>query len=310
MINPCLAAQGTFLIGRRRLVNRRIDWLLYLLTTAVADQYLLRLEAQAVGRHLNIKQYAAMNAALLKAKGEKDDMVSTEDKHTANVQSRSDGQLYTVSLPQDASTKMPTCTCQAGVHRRMCWHVAKVLQLLGCSEHAMLRHMGLFIGSDQGGYWQLRAATDREQHASSDAPQPGTQQQPVSGVNDAEQPSSSAQRPQGAQTAAPCGSSPHVKTATHHKKEALQALSKLAACKDEWSDDSPNWRWLTVAVNQATISLHDMCSKTTLESLERSSSSADFAVNADALPKEAEAQQICTRSAIICWRKGASPKAS
>ena len=39
-----------------------------------------------------------------------------------------------------------------------------------------------------------------------------------------------------------------------------------------------------MAVNQATISLHDMCSKTTLESLERSSSSAEFAVNAEALP--------------------------
>ena len=39
-----VAAQGAFLIGRRRLVNRHVDWLLNLLTSAVADQYLLRLE--------------------------------------------------------------------------------------------------------------------------------------------------------------------------------------------------------------------------------------------------------------------------
>ena len=288
-------------------MNWRIDWLLYLLTTAVANQYLLQLEAQAAGMHLNIKQHAAMHAALLKAKGEKDDMVSTEKEHTADVQSRSDRQLYTVSLPQDASTKMPTCTCQAGVHRRMCWHVAKVLQLLGCSEHAMLRHMGLFSGSDQGGYWQLRAATDKEQHASSETLQPGTQQQSVSGVSDAEQLSSLAQRPQGAQTATPCASSSHVKTAAYHK-EALQALSKLVACKDEWSGDSPNWRWLTVAVNQATISLHDMCSKTTLESLERSSSSAEFAVSANALPGSSLKRQLSVVDTAANRRAASKPK--
>ena len=42
-----LVAQGKFLIGIRRLVIRRIDWLLTFLTLAVADQYLLRLERQA-----------------------------------------------------------------------------------------------------------------------------------------------------------------------------------------------------------------------------------------------------------------------
>ena len=75
-----------------------------------------------------------------------------KNDHTTSVQSRSGERLYTVSLPQDASTEASTCTCQAGVHRRMCWHVAKVLLLLGYSEHALLRHMGLFKGSDKGGY--------------------------------------------------------------------------------------------------------------------------------------------------------------
>ena len=100
-----LSAQGTFLIGRRRLVNRRIDWLLHLLTTAVSNEYALRLQRQGEVMELNMRQHAAMNAALLKAKGEDDDKVTMENEHTASVQSRSDEQIYTVSLPQDASTR-------------------------------------------------------------------------------------------------------------------------------------------------------------------------------------------------------------
>ena len=109
------------------------------------------------------------------------------------------------------SNCQPTTGCRDGdayLHMsgwcawQVCWHVAKVLQLLGYSEHAMLRHMGLFMGSNQGGYWRLRATTDKEEHASSDALQPGAQQQSV-GVGDAEQP----QRPQSGQTATPRASS-------------------------------------------------------------------------------------------------------
>ena len=107
--------------------------------------------------------------ALLKAKGEPDDKVAMENVHTASVQSRSDVQLYTVSLPQVASTEMPTCTCQAGLHGKTCWHVAKGLWLQGSSKHALLRRMGFFMGSKQDGYWQLKAATKKEVHASPDA---------------------------------------------------------------------------------------------------------------------------------------------
>ena len=175
------------------------------------------------------------------------------------------------------------------MHRKMCWHVAKVLRLQGSSEHALLRHMGLFMGSNQGGYWQLKAATEGELHASSDALQQGAQQHSASNVSDAVQ---QPQRAQRAPAATPCAGSQHVKTAAQHKKEALEALARFAACKDECSEDSPNWRWLTVAATQATNSLHDMCSKTTLNSLERSSSSPEFASNAEALPGNSLKRQL------------------
>ena len=141
-----------------------------------------------MGMDLNIRERAAMNAALLKAQGEDSNKVTMENDHTASVQSRSHERLYTVSLPQDASAETPTCTCQAGVHRKMCWHVAKVLQLLGHSEHALLRHMGLFRGGTQGDYWQLKAATDREVRAVADDLQQGTHQQASSNISDAELP--------------------------------------------------------------------------------------------------------------------------
>ena len=99
---------------------------------------------------------------------------------------------------------MPTCTCQAGVHGKMCWHVAKVLWLQGSSEHALLRHMGLFVGSKQGAYWQLKAATEREVHASSDARQQDAQQHSASNVSDAVQ---QPQRAQPAPAATQCASS-------------------------------------------------------------------------------------------------------
>ena len=47
-----------------------------------------------------------------------------------------------------------------------------------------------------------------------------------------------------------------------------------------------------MAVNQATNSLHNMCSKTTLKSLERSSSSPEFVVNAEALPGNSLKRQL------------------
>ena len=163
----------------------------------------------------------------------------------------------------------------------MCWHVAKVLRLQGSSEHALLRHMGLFVGSKQGGYWQLKAATEGKCMPP---------QMPCSRAHSSIQRATSAmlcsspkdhsvhQQPQ------PCASSQQVKHLHSTRRRHWKRWAVFVACKNGWSEDSPNWRWLTVAAKQATNDLHDMCSKTTLDSLKRSSSSPAFATNAEALP--------------------------
>ena len=115
----------------------------------------------------NIREHAAMNAALLKAKWEDSNKVMMGNDHIASVQSRSDELLYTVCLPQDASTETPTRTCQAGVHCKMCWQkysscwstLSMPCSCTWACSRAALR----------GGYWQLKAATDREVRAVSDS---------------------------------------------------------------------------------------------------------------------------------------------
>ena len=113
-----LAARRTFLIGRRRLVNRRIDWLLNLLTTAVANQYILRLERQAACISFHMRAHSAMSAALLKAKGKDSNEVTMANDHTASVQSRSDKQLYTVACHKRRAQKhLPARVRQACMAR-------------------------------------------------------------------------------------------------------------------------------------------------------------------------------------------------
>ena len=63
-----ISLQGTFLLGKRRLINRRVDWLLWVLTTEVAEEFAIRATAQREGFQSNLKAHSAMNAAICKAK--------------------------------------------------------------------------------------------------------------------------------------------------------------------------------------------------------------------------------------------------
>ena len=171
-------------------------------------------------------------------------------------------------------------------------------QLRACFAQAH----GHFHGSKQDGYWHLKAATEREVHASPDALQQGAQQLSASNVSDAVQQHQRAHR---APAATPCTSSQQVETAAQHKTEALEALTIFVACSNGWSEDSPDWLWLTVAVKQATNGLHNMCSKATLDSLERSSSSPDFAANAKALPGDSLLKRQLSYVDLSGWRREA-----
>lgn len=150
--------QGTFLTEKRRLKNRRIDWLLWILLSQVAEAFTVRSYAQADGSVLNHKAHKAMNAAILKANKQPDNVAKFVSEHRATVRSATDsGVEHDVLLPCDEADEL-TCSCQASRFKTMCWHVVKVLKRKGATENLLLRHMGILHGSVHGGYHKLMAA--------------------------------------------------------------------------------------------------------------------------------------------------------
>jgi hypothetical protein len=151
--------------------------------------------------------------------------------------------------------------------------------------------------------------------ASSDALQQGAQQHSASKVSEAVQ---QPQRAQRAPAATACTSSHQVKTPAQPKK-AGSVGGIFVACKDGWSEDIPKCRWQPLAAKEATKSLHDMCSKTTLDSLERSNASQPLqqleapselcGPTRQEKSSKAAAQQICA-SSTFCWCSAAASKAS
>ena len=124
----------------------------------VAEEFTVRTAAQADGAVSNLQAHRAMNSAILQARSQPDHAVIMVNAHHARVKSASDeSQEYDVQLPLDIAREV-TCNCQAGHFRKMCWHVAKVLMLKGASDKLLLRHMGILLGSDQGGYHALEVA--------------------------------------------------------------------------------------------------------------------------------------------------------
>lgn len=151
-------------------------------------------------------------------------------------------------------------------------------QLPGCSIHASFWRMGLLKGNTQGGDWQLKAVTVREVRAVPDALQHGAHQQAASNTSDAEQP----QRAQSAHAAAPCASRLHLETAAQHKRQvkALATIARVSGLRTALFG-------VVSCASQLDNSLHGMCSKTTLQSLERSRPGPEFASNAEAPPGNA-----------------------
>ena len=128
----------------------------------MAEEFTVRAFAQA-GGSASLKAYKAMNSAILAAKRQiqnaashgTQNPVKMAGEHSATVKSAKDCNTeYDVQLPEDASDNI-TCTCQAGRFKLMCWHVAAVLLEKGASENLLLRHMGIQLGSQSGGYRQL-----------------------------------------------------------------------------------------------------------------------------------------------------------
>ena len=76
---------GTLLLGKRRLINRRVDWLLWVLTTEVAEEFAIRATAQREGFQSNLKAHSAMNATICKAKEQSASAIISLGTHSAEV---------------------------------------------------------------------------------------------------------------------------------------------------------------------------------------------------------------------------------
>lgn len=290
--------------GKRRLQNRRIDWLLWILIFHVAEEFIVRAFAEADGSVSNLRAYKAMNNAILAAKHQIQDAAShgSEDPvkmagNSAKVKSAKDSTVeYEVMLPEEGSDNI-TCSCQAGRFKAMCWHVAAVLLRKGASENLLLRHMGVQLGSKSGGYQQLmHGMSAAAAAAAADAAiavaaglatsceESSIEDEPAMTVDEPARAEDEARAGAEADARVP-GPSAQLASQSQRKSarsEAEAALAKLAAVGRTWSDNDSNWKWLALATNKALEDVDRMVSNARVSGLEKSNSCPTFLTNADA----------------------------
>ena len=285
--------QGTFLTGKRRLQNRRIDWLLWILVSQVTEAFTVRAFAQADGAVSNLKAHKAMNTALLRAKSQPDDTVTMVGDHAAKVKSATDGNVeYDVTLPQDGSDQI-TCSCQAGRFNAICWHTVKVLQRKGATDNLLLRHMGIQLGSKMGGYQILMqavaavAAAALADHDSSQVDANPSMDDAAAMTDDAAPMMEHQEAGDEGLTSESDGAGISAQDARRQPRmtarcNAEAALARLAACGQAWPDDSPNWQWLALAANKAFEEVERMVSNARITGLQKSNSLPAYFPNAAA----------------------------
>ena len=105
----------------KTIVNRRVDWLVFVLTNGVAEAFMVKAQAQATGVILNHQELKFMNNAILSAKEQPDGHVRWLSLRTAAVRSKTrEGAEYNVRLPEEGSGTEVACDCQANHMRKMC----------------------------------------------------------------------------------------------------------------------------------------------------------------------------------------------
>ena len=171
----------------------------------------------------------------------------------------------------------------------MCWHVAVVLLEKGASENLLLRHMGIQLGSQSGGYRQLMhgmsaaaaaaaaaapAAVAAVPVAGSMANAPATFSQGCETDSMEDEPARSEDQARASAEAHAGEPEPSVQLVSHTGKsarqEAEEALAKLAAVGQTWSDDNDtNWKWLSLATKKALEDVDSMLCNTRVSGLEK-----------------------------------------
>ena len=263
----------------------------------------MRAFAQANGSVSNLKAFRAMNSAILAAKGHMQDAASRGAMdpvkmggNSAKVRSAKDSAVeYDVMLPEDGSDNI-TCTCQAGRFKAMCWHVAAVLLRKGASENLLLRHMGVQLGSNSGGYQRLMhemsAAAAAAAAAVAGAAVAVAAGPAISCENSSmeDQHATTVEEPARAEDEAEADAGepgPSMQLASQSERKSARskaeaALAKLAAIGRTWSDNDRNWEWLALATNKALEDVNRMVNNARVSGLEKCNSCPTFLTSADA----------------------------
>lgn len=249
-----VVAHFCFLSGRRRLTNRRIDWLLWILHTKVAEYYHSRMQQQDLGVQKNHQSYRSIKNAT-QADRQPDNSVTIVGGEAQVKSATAPGVTHTLELTEERG---PQCTCTAGKMGKMCWHVVKVLLHLGASKNQLLRYLGTLDGAVGGGFKELQSAMsdsldtvdssgggDGGQTVASDAT---PEELADLSINDMEQDGAS----DPADSSAECAlAEPSAGVRGRPKAAAQAAMAALNNMSLSWEDDSPNWKFLLVAARHA-----------------------------------------------------------
>ncbi len=248
----CVGAQYCFLSGRRRLTNRRIDWLLWILHTKVAEYYQFRMQEQDLGVQKNLQSYRSIKNAITKADSQPDTSVTVVGGEAQVTSATAAGVTHKLQLTEERG---PQCTCPAGNVGKICWHVVKVLLHLGASKNQLLWYLGTLDGAVGGGFKGLQSAMDGSWEAGSS----GGGGETVASAALPEVPavlSSDHMELDGASD--PTDSSiecaltkPSAEVRGRSKAAAQSAVAALTNMSLSWEDDSPNWKFLLVAARHA-----------------------------------------------------------
>ncbi len=237
--------------GRRRLTNRRIDWLLWILHSKVAEAYQLRVDDQALGATKNLKAYHSLKRAIERASAQPDSAVTLAGGEAVVKSASSAGLVHSVQLSVD-SDQQPRCSCTAGRKGISCWHVVKVLQSLGASNNQLLRYMGTLLGAIGGGFAGLQAAMSRTaQSAAESEPLEDTSPELGSGADQPGGPADESGDTTNALLPEPGSSSAAAAHNELHSGSSRQlaeaALAELSAMTSSWPEDSKLWGFMLVA---------------------------------------------------------------
>ena len=139
---------------RKRLVGRRLDWLIAVLLFTTEPRYRTQSEQlKRKGFVPNIKAEAAVEASIKASREVAEERVLMQRESSQPVTDRA-----AVSSPNwapgyvvtGALTAQPRCSCPAGMKGSICKHMVKVMLMLGKTEREVLKVWGTLRGTAPG----------------------------------------------------------------------------------------------------------------------------------------------------------------